>query len=57
MKMDIIVIACMFQCLRAVISQSTLADSDLSTNNIENRFRALEEEVRRLGQKKTGMLS
>ena len=57
MKMDITVIAFLSQCLQAVISQSTIKFSDVSSNNIENRLRALEEEVRRLGQSNTGMLS
>ena len=54
--MDILMFICIFQCIHAVEAQSTIKDSHISSNVIENRLMALEEENRRLGQTLEGML-
>ena len=54
--MDIILIVFVFQCMHSVDSQSTIKDSQVSSNTVENRLMALEEENRRLVQTLQGML-
>ena len=54
--MDITIFICIFQCIHAVESQSTVKDSHVTSNVIENRLIALEEKNRRQGQTLHGIL-